>query len=139
VSGGMRYDNRSLDSKQLVENSGVKFAGFSRNFSNISGSLGVSYAPAENITLKLNAARGFRAPGIPELASNGAHEGTNRYEYGEQSLRSETSFQTDAGIEVAGEHISINANIFYNPIRNFIYYRKLTAVAGGDSIITDGT
>jgi iron complex outermembrane receptor protein len=138
LSGGIRFDNRSIDSKQLMDGTDIKFEGFHKDFSNISGSAGLAWEASKVVTLKLNLARGFRAPGIPELASNGAHEGTNRYEYGEQSLRSETSFQTDAGIEVAGEHVSINANIFYNPIRNFIYYRKLTAVAGGDSIITDG-
>ncbi|MBS1653752.1 MAG: TonB-dependent receptor, partial [Bacteroidetes bacterium] len=76
---------------------------------------------------------------IPELASNGAHEGTNRYEYGEQNLKSETSWQTDAGIELGTEHVSLNASVFYNYIKNFIYYRKLNAEAGGDSLINDGT
>src|SRR5205085_4244077 len=136
VSGGMRYDNRSLDSKQLVENSGVKFAGFSRNFSNISGSLGVSYAPAENITLKLNAARGFRAPAVPELASNGAHEGTNRYEYGDQDLKSETTLQGDFDLEWTSEHVLASFSAFYNHINNFIFYSRLSNAAGGDSLVT---
>lgn len=139
LSGGIRFDNRSIDSKPLMDGSGFKFERFKKDFSNISGSAGLAWEASRMVTLKLNIARGFRAPSIPELASNGAHEGTNRFEYGEQSLKSETSFQTDAGIEVAGEHVSINANIFYNPIRNFIFYRKLSAAAGGDSIITDGT
>lgn len=138
LSGGIRFDNRAVDSKQLMDGPDEKFAAFTKNFSNVSGSAGIAYEANKMVTLKLNLARGFRAPSIPELASNGAHEGTNRYEYGEQSLQSETSFQTDAGIEIAGEHISFNANIFLNNIRNFIYYRKLQAVAGGDSIITDG-
>ena len=89
--------------------------------------------------MKLNLARGFRAPSIPELASNGAHEGTNRYEYGEQNLKSEKSFQADAGIDINSEHISFTANLFYNAIKDFIYYSKLSAVAGGDSLIMDGT
>ncbi|HSU27435.1 MAG TPA: TonB-dependent receptor, partial [Chitinophagaceae bacterium] len=74
-----------------------------------------------------------------ELASNGAHEGTNRFEYGEQDLRSETSIQTDAAIEIGSPHVSFNASIFFNPIKNFIYYRKLQAAGGGDSIIVDGS
>jgi iron complex outermembrane receptor protein len=90
------------------------------------------------MTLKFNVARGFRAPGLPELASNGAHEGTNRYEYGDQSLKSETSLQTDAGMEITSEHVSFSANVFYNALHNFIFYRKLVAAGGGDSIITNG-
>ncbi len=90
------------------------------------------------MNLKFNLARGFRAPGIPELASNGAHEGTNRFEYGTQSLRSEVSYQADAGIEVGTEHVSLSANLYYNTINNFIYYRKLSAASGGDSTLSDG-
>ena len=101
--------------------------------------MGASYEASKLVTLKLNLARGFRAPSIPELASNGAHEGTNRYEYGEQNLVSETSFQVDGGLEIATEHISFTANVFYNAINNFIYYRKLNAVAGGDSLVVDGS
>jgi iron complex outermembrane recepter protein len=139
LSGGLRYDNRSLDSKELLESTDLKFERFKKNFSNISGSAGLAYEASNMVTLKLNVARGFRAPTVAELASNGAHEGTNRFEYGEQDLKSETSLQTDAGIEIASEHVSFNANIFFNPIRNFIYYRKLQSVGGSDSLITDGT
>ncbi|HWI92817.1 MAG TPA: TonB-dependent receptor [Flavisolibacter sp.] len=135
LSGGVRFDNRSLDSKELIEGSGVKFTRFKKDFSNISGSAGVSYAATQNFVLKLNLARGFRAPSIPELASNGAHEGTNRYEYGDQNLKSETSWQGDAGFEVNSEHILFNAAAFYNSINNFIFYSKLSSVNGGDSLV----
>jgi iron complex outermembrane recepter protein len=139
LSGGLRFDNRSLDSKEFLEGSDLKFQGFTKNFSNVSGSAGLAYETSDKVTLKFNVARGFRAPTVAELASNGAHEGTNRFEYGEQDLKSETSLQTDAGIEIASEHVSFNANIFFNPIKNFIYYRKLEAAGGGDSLIIDGT
>jgi iron complex outermembrane recepter protein len=139
LSGGIRFDNRSIDSRLLDDAGNIKFAAFTKNFSNVSGSMGLSYEASRTTTLKVNIARGFRAPSIPELASNGAHEGTNRYEYGEQDLRSETSFQLDAGIELNSDHISASANIFYNAVNNFIYYRKLEAVGGGDSIIVDGS
>ena len=73
----------------------LKFEAFTKNFSNVSGSIGFTIQPSDLISIKLNAARGFRAPNIPELASNGAHEGANRYEYGEKNLKSETSLQLD--------------------------------------------
>lgn len=139
VSGGARFDNRKLNSDALDENGAVKFTAFSRNFSNLSGSLGLSYLAGKNLTLKANIAHGFRAPSIPELASNGAHEGTNRYEYGSVQLRSEQSNQADAGIALSTAHLSLNAAVFYNAISNYIYYRRLTAMDGTDSLITDGT
>jgi iron complex outermembrane receptor protein len=139
LSGGVRFDNRSIHSDEFKENGDIKFNDFKKDFSNLSGSIGLSYEASEDVTLKLNVARGFRAPSIPELASNGAHEGTNRYEYGDQNLKSETSFQVDAGIDAVTEHISFSASVFYNSINNFIYYQKLTAAGGGDSIILDGS
>jgi iron complex outermembrane recepter protein len=140
VSGGVRYDNRSLTSDQFSDSGNVKFAGFTKNFSNISGSAGISYAATENMVMKLNFARGFRAPSIPELASNGAHEGTNRYEYGDPGLKSETSWQADAGVEWNSEHLLFNASAFYNRINDFIFYHKLTTPSGNDSLVdVEGT
>jgi iron complex outermembrane receptor protein len=135
LSGGIRFDNRSLDSKELNESGIVKFPGFTRDFSNVSGSVGFSYEPSQLVTFKFNAARGFRAPSIPELATNGRHEGTNRYEYGDNQLHSETSLQLDGGFELNSEHLSFEASVFYNNIQNFIFYRKLSSVTGGDSVV----
>lgn len=135
LSGGLRFDNRSVDSRPLIEGSAIKFSSFNRSFSNVSGSIGLSLEPSEKTTIKLNLARGFRAPTLAELASNGAHEGTNRYEYGEQSLKSETSLQFDAGIDLNFEHFSFGVSAFYNRMKDFIFYRKLESVSGGDSLV----
>ncbi len=134
-SGGLRFDNRSVNSKEYFDGPDLKFAPFRRSFSNISGSVGVSLEPTDLLTIKLNLARGFRAPTLAELASNGAHEGTNRYEYGEQTLRSETSLQFDAGIELNYEHFNFGITGFYNRMNDFIFYRKLGSVFGGDSLV----
>src|SRR5688572_17250094 len=135
LSGGARFDNRSVDSKEFFDGSDLKFAAFNRSFSNFSGSVGVSYEPADFLTLKANIARGFRAPNMAELGSNGVHEGTFRYEYGDKNLMSETSLQLDGGVEVNYEHFNLAIAGFYNQINNFIFYRKLGSVFGGDSII----
>lgn len=135
VSAGVRIDNRNLNTTELIENGNTKFAAFRKSFANFTTSAGVSYIANENLTLKLNVAKGFRAPSVSELSSNGAHEGTNRYEYGNSNLQSEKSFQVDAGFEVSNEHISFSVNTFYNYINNYIFYNKLNAVGGGDSLI----
>jgi iron complex outermembrane receptor protein len=135
VSGGLRFDNRTLHSKALIINGQPKFEGFEKSFSNASGSVGISYEISHALTFKFNAAKGFRAPAIAELASNGAHEGTNRYEYGDNNLMSETSMQFDGGIEFDNEHISFSATTFLNNINHFIFYRKLKNAAGADSLV----
>ena len=135
LSGGMRYDHRAIDSKSYMEGTELKFAAFEKTYSNVSGSVGVTIQASSQVTIKLNAARGFRAPNLSELASNGTHEGTNRYEYGDRNLKSETSFQLDGGLEFNSEHISLEANFFHNDINNFIFYRKLLSDNGGDSTV----
>ncbi len=138
-SGGLRLDNRHLHSRYLEKDGEVRFNAFTRDFTNLSGSAGISYRPTKNLTLKTNLARGFRAPSIPELASNGAHEGSKRYEYGNKDLQSETSLQWDGSLEWSSEHFSLEATVFHNRIDNFIFYRKLVSVAGGDSLVeSDG-
>lgn len=135
VSSGLRYDSRNVSLKNLMDGTDIKNPGFDKSFANVSGSLGMSAELSKQFNLKLNVARGFRAPSIPELASNGSHEGTLRYEYGDASLKSETSLQFDAGLDFNTEHISISAAGYYNYFPNFIFYRKLQSYNGGDSVL----
>lgn len=136
ISAGLRFDNRSINGQQMMEGTEVKFGSFTRNFSNVTGSIGVSYHPSEKVNVKANFSRGFRAPTLSELAANGAHEGTNRYEYGTLDLKSERSLQGDLGIDLDYQHVSLSANLFYNRLNDFIFYRRLESAWGGDSIIT---
>jgi iron complex outermembrane receptor protein len=137
LSGGVRYDTRHDVGDALNIDGAQKFAALKKNFSNISGSAGISYEVTKALALKANIARGFRAPNFAELASNGAHEGTNRYEIGNNNLKSEVSLQGDAGIELTSAHVSLDASLFYNHISNFIFYERVQNASGSDSILTD--
>lgn len=135
ISGGLRADSRSINAEDLMEGSSVKNSGFKKSFSNVSGSVGMAWQANNNLNIKLNAARGYRAPSIPELASNGAHEGSNRYEYGDNRLKNETSLQFDGGFDFNTEHVSVGLSSYYNSFNNFIFYSKLEGAGGGDSLI----
>jgi iron complex outermembrane receptor protein len=149
-SGGLRGDYRALNSAALyLDSNGLRipaesatsgdealFTAFTAAFSSPSGSLGLSYELNPRTTLKLNFASGYRAPNIAELSANGVHEGAIRYEYGNRDLKPENSFQADFGGDYVSEHLSLNAAVFYNYIRNFIYVRKLNGAGGQDSIPT---
>lgn len=146
LSGGLRFDNRSQTVDALYLNADgekssestpdalLRFAGFSGNFSGISGSLGATYQLSDNWSMKLNLSRGFRAPNISELSSNGVHEGTLRYEKGDSNLKPESSLQLDYELGYNTEHISAKLNLFANGINNYIFSRKLSSTIGGDSI-----
>ena len=146
VSGGLRYDNRKQTGDALYLNavgekttavddiSVERFGAFSTNFAGLSGSLGATYQLSENWNTKLNLSRGFRAPNIGELGSNGVHEGTVRYELGDVNLKSESSMQLDYELGYNTEHVSAKLNLFANNISNYIFSRKLSSTLGGDSI-----
>lgn len=146
VSGGVRFDNRSLRSDALyLDSNGEKttatgadaterFGAFDKDFTGFSGSIGASYHMAKGWTMKLNAAKGYRAPNISELGSNGVHEGTLRYERGNTSLKPEQSTQFDWELGFENDHITSKLNLFANDIRNFIFLHKLASKTGGDSI-----
>ena len=65
LSGGIRYDHRSLSADEYTEGNDVKFNSLKKGFSNFSSSAGISYTPSDNFVLKFNLAQGFRAPSIP--------------------------------------------------------------------------
>jgi len=146
VSGGIRFDNRSETGKSLyLDGNDAKttasdptatqrFFAFSKDFNGVSGSLGASLQLNDNWITKLNLSRGFRAPSIGELASNGVHDGTVRYEIGNSDLKSEHSLQLDYELGYNTEHVSAKVNLFANNIRNYIYSHKISSVNGGDSI-----
>ena len=148
-SGGLRFDKRSEHGKDLYLNSdGVKivtpmygsihqFADFKSTFKGISGSIGATWQISKILFTKLNISRGYRAPNIGELSSNGVHDGTVRYEIGDPNLKAESSLQFDYAFGLSNEHISAEIDIFDNAIDNFIFSRKLNSIGGGDSI-TDG-
>lgn len=135
LSGGVRGDLRRIDAEAFEEGGTPKFTETKKDFSNISGSIGFSTYLGKELIVKANIARGYRAPNMAELFSNGAHEGTNRYEYGDAQLKAETSLQGDAGLVYNTEHLTVNVNAFYNRLDNFIFYRKLEAAGGGDSLV----
>ena len=135
LSGGLRADYRSIHSFSLSTAGVEKFQAFSRSFSSFSGSLGASYNFNENLVLKFNLSRGFRAPNIAELASNGKHEGTYRYELGNRHLQPEHSLQADAGIDVDRRHVSFETDVFFNSIDHYIFTEKLKSSTGADSIV----
>ena len=135
LAGGLRFDNRNVDAQEMLEDADVKFAQFNKNYSGISGSLGLSYQLDKHSTIKLNLSRGFRAPNIAELSSNGIHEGTFRYEIGDINLKSEISHQIDAAYFLNSDHISFEFTPFVNFISNYIYTEKMQDANGNDVII----
>ena len=128
LSGGMRYDHRSLHSEGLIDDGAVRFTDFSRDFSALSGSLGAVWHVNERVNVRMNLAHGFRAPNLSELGSNGEHEGTIRYEIGNNGLKAEHSWQFDLGLDMSSRYVSGTVALFANRIDNFIFAHRTAEV-----------
>ncbi len=133
VAGGLRYDIRNMEvySKDIVLGQMPTiqhyeiFHTIRNNFPGVSGSLGVSYEANKSNIFKANLSSGYRAPNIAELASNGVHEGTFRYEIGNPGLKPENSVQADLGYQWSSEHLFVNVALFDNYINHYIFVRKM--------------
>ena len=132
LNGGLRFDYRYLDAKGLIEDDEVRFEDFTRHFQGITGSLGATCEVTEGLDLKFNLARGYRAPNISELASNGEHEGSLRYEIGNHNFKPEYSLQADLGLNYATRYFELNAAVFANHISNYIYLHRIDSIIEPD-------
>ncbi len=157
LSGGIRYDSRSFSNQELytTENpvthfdmpvygadtvgASKPFSKYHHVFSGVSGSLGATYSFSNKLSAKLNISKGYRAPNISEISSNGVHPGTGIFQVGNPSFKPEFSLQEDAGVTYSSRYAVINGSIFYNAISNYIFNKKLLGTDGKDSILSGNT
>ena len=125
LNGGLRYDHRRLHGYALEEDGTMRFIDFTRHFNGLTGSIGAVCNINDHFNLRLNVARGFRTPNMSELASNGVHEGSIRYELGNQQLKAEYSWQVDLGLDFTSRYVSAQLALFANRINNYIFTHRL--------------
>ena len=125
LNGGVRFDYRQLHGDRLEEDGEERFVDFSRHFNGLTGSLGAVCNINEHFNLRLNVARGFRTPNMSELASNGVHEGSIRYELGDRQLKSEYSLQADLGLDFTSRYVSAQVALFANRIDHYIFTHRI--------------
>ena len=108
---GVRYDHRKIN----------VFSGLQKNFNSFNAAIGLKTNLFKTLTTRINLASGFRAPNLAELASDGSHEGTNRYEIGNENLSNENNLQFDLSLEYKSDHLEFFVNGFYNAVSNYIF------------------
>ncbi len=135
LQAGLRFDNRKVSSEthEIIGQEGY-FESVDKSFDSFNASLGYKTHLADDLTLRLNVASGFRAPNLAELTSNGVHEGSNRYEIGNANLKNEQNVQTDLNLEYKSSHFELFANGFYNHINNYIFISPNGNVIDGNNV-----
>lgn len=110
--GGLRLDNRSLDS----------VAG-SRDFTNVSASAGAFFRPSAPLFLGLSVARNERAPSEVELFAEGAHIATGAFEVGNIDLDSEVATSIEATVHYASGPFEFDLHAYHASYDGFIDLR----------------
>ncbi|TAN19471.1 MAG: TonB-dependent receptor [Chitinophagaceae bacterium] len=152
IAGGIRYDHRNENGDDMYikanpntgfyqqvsgnDTTGSKhqFNAFHLNFEGITGSLGATYALSNQISLKANIARGYRAPNITEIASNGLDPGAHIYYVGNLNFKPEFSLQEDLGMIGTFNDFSFELGVYNNYIENYIY-EDLDVDANGNPVV----
>ncbi|HVX50205.1 MAG TPA: TonB-dependent receptor, partial [Chitinophagaceae bacterium] len=156
IAGGVRYDIRSFNNSGLytkpdavsgfdkpvygADTAGADhpFYNYSHTFTGVSGSIGATYNFTDEFSVKVNVSRGYRAPNISEISSNGVHPGTNIYQIGNAAFKPEFSLQEDIGFAYTSKYAAITFSVFNNTISNYIFNQRLLSVNGGDSVLVPG-
>lgn len=99
-----------------------------RDFTNVSGSVGLMVRPAaadDRVTLAASLARAARNPALEELFFFGLHHGNFAIELGNPDLESERSLGFDLSLRWRGSRASGEVTYFRNDVDNFIFRNVL--------------
>lgn len=102
LEGGMRLERREIDNVTVG----------SREFDNLSGSVGLFVRPAEGWFVGATLARTERAPTAFELFSDGPHLATANYELGDPDLGQETATSVEASARFQHGPLHFEMNIY---------------------------
>jgi len=116
----------------------LQFPRFRQHYQGLSASLGGSFAATEQLTLRANLARGYRAPNIPEIGSNGLDPGAHIVYLGNRSFQPEFSWQQDVGVLWHQPTLDASVEVFHNYVQNFIYQGRLLNAEGQPVVIVPG-
>jgi iron complex outermembrane receptor protein len=148
VAGGLRWDQRQLKAADFyigpnMQNgfeqqyhfpdtvgSVLQFPAFQKSFNGYSLGLGVAYTINTTWSLKANLSRGYRAPSITELASNGLDPGAHIQYLGNRGFEPETSWQQDLGISLTTTQFQWSLSFFQNRLDHFIYLTQMLDANG---------
>lgn len=155
IAGGLRFDHRSESGAAMsiasdpatgffrqVAAGGPgateNFHPFDLDFRGLTGSIGATYALTDALSLKANIARGYRAPNITEIASNGLDPGAHIYYVGNLDFKPEFSLQENIGLLGNLKDVQLGISLFNNYIQNYIYEDQEVDAQGNPVVIIPG-
>jgi len=123
IDGGIRFDfgTTRISEYYSIYTQHNKSENLRTDFYDFSWALGLSYLINKDFNFKTNIGKSFRMPNASELSANGVHHGSFRYEVGDKNIKSEYSYQYDAGLYFENEKFISELSLFANYFPNFIF------------------
>jgi iron complex outermembrane receptor protein len=122
VEGGLRYDYRWLRAFFLDEST-RRVTTQTRDWDNVTGSLGATYQFTPQLSLAANLSTAWRAPNVSDLYSDGLHQSAVAYERGNPNLNPEQAYNGNVVFTYSGKRLSADVNLYNNLINNYIYLK----------------
>ena len=116
--GGGRVDVRRIMADSAAT---LGLSPTTRDYTVLSGNVGLVYRPAASVALTANLGRAWRAPTLFELFSNGPHLGEARYEIGDPGLKPEAGTNMDVGVRWQSARVRVELAGYRNAIGRFVY------------------
>jgi iron complex outermembrane receptor protein len=110
LEGGARFERREHDNAVFG----------SREFENVSGSIGMFVRPAENWFVGATLAQVERAPTAIELFSEGPHLATANFEVGDPALSQETATSFEASARFDNGRVRFEVNLYGMDFSDYI-------------------
>lgn len=118
VEAGIRYDYKWL---RIYKYENSVLISPIREFSNVSGNLGLIYKISPSLDFNINTGNAWRAPAVNELYSDGLHHGAAAIEVGDKNLLPERAYNSIATLDYNKKKWNAELSVYYNHIQNFIY------------------
>ena len=100
----------------------------SNDYDKTTWSLGANLAATENLSFRLGAATGFRAPTATEMGGEVSFlNNPNKVTYGTKGISPETSLQYEAGLFAHGQGWFADLAVYHNEIKDRIVSRDISA------------
>jgi iron complex outermembrane receptor protein len=156
ISGGLRVDLRQLSGDNFyvgprggkgfeahvappdTAGSKLQYPALKQTFQGFSASIGSTFLMTGNISLKANISRGYRAPNIAEIASNGLDPGAKIVYIGNRNFVPEFNIQEDIGVEGKFKDFSWSLSVFNNYLHHYIYLAQLVDDNGVPVVLVPG-
>jgi iron complex outermembrane receptor protein len=107
--------------KVHVEGTPVSSPFTSRDFTPVSGAVGVLFDATDDVKLGLTASSAARAPGQTELFARGGHDGPQTFETGDPDLGIERANSLEGTLRYKTARVKVEASAWSSWFNNFIY------------------